>query len=232
MTENTWKRASGSGLWTLLAVLSALALLAGGLALWDQPVLEAVRAGAGKEWRGLAKVLSRYGDFPWLLGAGIVALGVCLRCGRREWSRILTAMILAGVFAGLLSNVVKLGAGRVRPRVENVDHGWYGPLHSGGWVSLRHDYQSFPSSHAACAFGFFFPLFLSRRVAGTAGLVAAAAVAWSRVQLSAHHVSDVAAGTLLGVAVGWLVWVWLVERGGLARWLGEPGGSDDAGKAS
>ncbi len=222
MTESAHKRTSGPWIWTLLVVLSALVLLVGGVALWDQPVLEAVRAGAGKEWRSLAKLLSRYGDFPWLLGAGIVGLGVCLRCNRREWARIFTAMVLAGVFAGLLSNVVKLGVGRVRPRVENVAHGWYGPVHAGEWVSLRHEFQSFPSSHAACAFGFFIPLFLSRRGAGTLGLVAAAAIAWSRVQLNAHHVSDVAAGTLLGVIAGWLVWRWIVERGGLARWLGTP----------
>jgi membrane-associated phospholipid phosphatase len=52
-------------------------------------------------------------------------------------------------------------------------------------------------------------------------LVAAAAIAWSRVQLNAHHVSDVAAGALLGVLAGWVVWRWIVEHRALARWLGE-----------
>jgi undecaprenyl-diphosphatase len=85
---------------------------------------------------------------------------------------------------------------------------------------VRHDFQSFPSSHAACAFGFFFPLFLSRRAVGTAGLLVAAAIAWSRVQLNAHHVSDIATGALLGVVAGWIVWRWIVVRGGLGRWLG------------
>jgi len=50
----------------------------------------------------------------------------------------------------------------------------------------------------------------------------AAAIAWSRVQLNAHHVSDVAAGALLGMVTGWLVWRWIVARGGLSRWLGTP----------
>jgi membrane-associated phospholipid phosphatase len=110
----------------------------------------------------------------------------------------------------------------VRPRTEDVQHGWYGPWHEGRWVTLEHKFQGFPSSHAACAFGFFYPLFLSRRGWGAAGLLAAAAIAWSRVQLNAHHISDVAAGALLGFVAGWIVWRWIVERGGLSRWLGAP----------
>lgn len=206
--------------WTVAGSAVAAALMAAGLVWWDQPVLEAVRAGAGASWRGAAEFLSRYGDFPFLLAAGIAALAVCLRARANNWARIVTAMILAGVLAGLASNAIKLTAGRVRPRVEHTEHGWYGLRHEGRWVSLQHDFQGFPSSHAACAFGFFFPLFLSRRAAGAAGLLTAAAIAWSRVQLNAHHVSDVAAGALLGVVAGWLVWRWIVARGGLGRWLG------------
>jgi len=208
-------------IWTVLLAVAAVVLLVAGLARWDQPVLEAVRGGAGESWRGLAGFLSRYGDFPFLLAGGIVALAVLLRTGAKHWARTVTAMILAGIFAGLVSNVTKLATGRVRPRVEHTEHGWYGPKHEDRWVSLQHDFQGFPSSHAACAFGFFFPLFLSRRAVGAVGLVAAAAIAWSRVQLNAHHISDVAAGAFLGVIAGWICWRWIVARGGLARWLGD-----------
>jgi membrane-associated phospholipid phosphatase len=206
--------------WTVGLAVVAVFLMALGFVLWDQPVLEAIRAGACQSWVETARFLSRYGDFPFLLAAGVVALGISLRFRATAWSRIFTAMILAGILAGLASNATKLATGRVRPRVEHTEHGWYGPKHEDRWVSLRHDFQSFPSSHAACAFGFFFPLFLSRRAVGTAGLLAAAAIAWSRVQLNAHHISDIAAGALLGVVAGWLVWRWIVVRGGLGRWLG------------
>jgi undecaprenyl-diphosphatase len=205
---------------TFLLSAAALVLMAGGFMVWDQPGLEAVGAGAAKEWQEVARFLSRYGDFPFLLAAGVVALAVSLCLRAASWSRILTAMILAGIIAGLASNLIKLGTGRVRPRVEQVAHGWYGPKHGDQWVSLRHDFQSFPSSHAACAFGFFWPLFLSRRWLGAAGLLLAAAIAWSRVQLNAHHVSDVAAGALLGIVIGWLVWRWIVPQAGLSGWLG------------
>lgn len=211
-----------SGLvWTIGLVVLFAALVVFGFAVWDQPVLEAVRDGAAGHLRGIARFLSRYGDFPWLLGGGLVALALCLLFQRRDLARIVTAMLLAGVLAGLASNVIKLGTGRVRPRVESVEHGWYGPTHEGRWVSLRHDFQAFTSSHSACAFGFFFPLFLSRRFLGSAGLLVAAAIAWSRVQLNAHHVSDIAGGATIGVLAGWVVWLWIVERGGLSRWLGD-----------
>jgi PAP2 superfamily. len=209
-------------LWTVSLSVAAIILTVAGLLVWDQPVLEVVKTGIASGWTEVARFISRYGDFPFLLAAGVVALALSLRLRTVSSSRILTAMILAGIMAGLASNLLKLGAGRVRPRVEQVEHGWYGPKHEDRWVSLQHNFQSFPSSHASCAFGFFFPLFLSRRWAGAAGLLVAAAIAWSRVQLNAHHVSDVAAGALLGILTGWLVWRWVVARGGLSRWLGKP----------
>lgn len=209
-------------LWTVSLSVAAIVLTVAGFMVWDQPVLEAVRAGLAQDWTEVGRFFSRYGDFPFLLAGGVVALALSLRLRSVSWSRILTAMVLAGIMAGLASNLVKLGTGRVRPRVEQIQHGWYGPKHEDQWVSFQHNFQSFPSSHASCAFGFFFPLFLSRRWVGTAGLLVAAAIAWSRVQLNAHHLSDVAAGALLGILTGWLVWRWIVARGGLSRWLETP----------
>lgn len=206
--------------WVVVFSAASLVLLAAGLFVWDDPVVAAVRAGGLQPLDSEARFLSRFGDFPFLFGAGAVVLAACLIRRRTDAARVVVAMVLAGIIAGLTSNLIKLGTGRVRPRAAEVGAGWHGPVRDGKWVTLRHDHQSFPSSHAACAFGFFFPLFLSRRLVGVAGLLAAAAIAWSRVQLNAHHISDVAAGALLGVVAGWLVWDWLVRRGGLARWLG------------
>lgn len=219
-------RSRSAVVWTVVFCIILVVVAVVGFVSWDTRVLDAVRDNFAREWRGTAKFFSRYGDFPWLLGGGLVALAVFLRMRRREWARIVVAMLLSGIVAGCATNAIKLGAGRVRPHVEDVPHGWYGPVHEGVWVAaLRHDFQSFPSSHTACAVGFFFPLFLSRRFLGAVGLLAAAAIAWSRLQLSMHHVSDVAAGAVIGILAGWLVWRWIVARGGLARWLGgaEPG---------
>lgn len=198
--------------------LASAALLAAGFVALDPE--GAAWAKSAQEMKPLARFFSRYGDFPFLLGAGVVALAVALAAKRAGAARVITAMILSAVIAGVASNAIKLASGRVRPRVERVEPGWYGPVRNGEWVSLEHDYQAFPSSHAACAFGFFAPLLFSRRFLGALGLAAACAVAWSRVYLGAHHVSDVAAGALIGVISAWFVWRWIVARGGLARWLG------------
>jgi len=206
--------------WSAVLAVGFILVTIGGLLVWDAPVADSLRGGAVGPATAVARFLSRYGDFPFLLAGGIVCLAVALRQRRREWARILTAMILSGVLAGLATNVIKLAAGRVRPRAENIEMGWYGPRQGAEWVSLRHEFQAFPSSHASSAFGFFFPLFFSRRLIGSAGLIVSAAVAWSRVQLNAHHVSDVAVGALVGLLAALLVWEWIVRRGGLARWLG------------
>lgn len=207
-------------LWSISLAAVFLALLGAGLLAWDEPVAASLRGASGERVTAVARFLSRYGDFPFLLAAGIVCLGVALRRRKQEWARIITMMLLSGILAGVATNMIKLAAGRVRPRAENVEQGWYGPREGTEWVSLRHDFQAFPSSHSSSAFGFFFPLFFSRRLAGGAGLVFAAAVAWSRVQLNAHHVSDVAAGALVGLLAALVIWDWIVRRGGLSRWLG------------
>ena len=206
--------------WSIAFAALFVAMLAAGLLVWDEPVAASLRGATGDAATAAARFLSRYGDFPFLLAAGIVCLGVALIRRRREFARIMTAMLLSGILAGLATNVVKLASGRVRPRAENVEQGWYGPHDGSAWVSIKHDFQAFPSSHSSSAFGFFFPLFFSRRFAGAAGLFFAAAVAWSRVQLNAHHVSDVAAGAFVGLLAALIVWDWIFRRGGLSRWLG------------
>ena len=102
-------------LWMAGFCIAFAALTVAGFVAWDQPALEAVRAGAGAGFKGLARALSRYGDFPWLLGGGLIALAICLVTKRRPWARIVTAMVLAGVIAdGQREGVVRADA---HPRI-------------------------------------------------------------------------------------------------------------------
>lgn len=96
--------------------------------------------------------------------------------------------------SGILVNILKVIFGRTRPRMW-VDNGEYGfaPFTLG--ESL---YQSFPSGHSVTAFAIaaaFICLFPRLRYVM---LVLAGTVAFSRVVITAHYLSDVIAGSLLG----------------------------------
>jgi undecaprenyl-diphosphatase len=93
--------------------------------------------------------------------------------------------------ADLLATAIKLLTDRPRPY---VDHPEQDPLTS---PVLE---VSFPSGHAATAFAG--ATALARFLPGSAVqlYVVAAAVAWSRVYVGAHYVSDVIVGAALGVA--------------------------------
>jgi undecaprenyl-diphosphatase len=72
---------------------------------------------------------------------------------------------------------------------------------------------SFPSDHAAVAFAIAIAVLVVSRKVGALFLVAAIAIAASRVALGVHYPSDVLAGALVGAASAWFV-----ARTG-TRWL-------------
>lgn len=77
--------------------------------------------------------------------------------------------------------------------------------------------SSFPSSHAANAFALAFVLARRYRRAAAGFLALAAAVAFSRMYLNRHYVSDVVAGALIGTACAWAVARWLAARAARRR---------------
>jgi membrane-associated phospholipid phosphatase len=128
---------------------------------------------------------SRLGEHGavWL---GIGLLGSAADAQRRgRWIRA-TACVGA---AYLLSTSIKMAIGRRRPLIEDLPHLMATPTG-----------LSFPSSHstssfaAASAYG---PLLPRGPLLG-----AAAAMAFSRLYLGVHYPSDVAAGAVLGTAIG------------------------------
>lgn len=139
--------------------------------------------------RSIATVMAHSGDsWFWLLGLGLVALG--LEGDWRRWGLQLAAII---VTAAALVLLLKFSVRRRRPEGE-----W-------GEIYRRTDPHSFPSGHAvrsvmlavlAVGWG---PPWLAVTL-----LLWAPLVVMARVAMGVHFLSDVVAGALLGLALGGL----------------------------
>lgn len=164
----------------------------------------------------LARWVSRWCDFPPLLGLAISVLGVA---SLRRWHRchqICVAILLSGVMTGLVGLGVRCLTGRTRPCAME-EQGWYGPWHEGRWIVGVHDLNSFPSGHTVFAASMaFIPLVARGRFSSALALVPFV-VAWARLCLGRHHLSDVVFALCLGFVGAWLQWHFLLPL--LERWV-------------
>ena len=118
------------------------------------------------------------------------------RIAARLWAWTAGFVFLSIALSGLLNDVVKLIAGRPRPRIPALDNEPF---------TFGYDFQSFPSGHAAVAFGLALAVGLLWPRWRWPLLVFATAVAASRMILKAHYLGDVMGSAL----VAWLTVLWL-----------------------
>lgn len=71
--------------------------------------------------------------------------------------------------------------------------------------------SSFPSGHASFFFGLAMVIYLYNKKLGAWFLAAAALISLARVYVGVHYPSDVLAGAVIGILVGWLVY-YLLNR--------------------
>ena len=213
----------------VLVALTVLAAIDVKLHELDMPIARFVRSFD-------SDLLNRVGDLVALPGHGGVVAGLFILIGFLGWQRQrlqlapmtlslagvgdwvnhwwrqrnqLTDIGVRGIFAQLsitaASQLLKHLIGRPRPRFAHSDEFSLGPSVTGG-------YDSFPSGHAASAFGaaavlaWFFPA-VRVHLYLVAGLVSTA-----RVLRGSHFPTDVLAGAILGVVLG------SVAAVGLRRW--------------
>lgn len=205
-------------------VLVVLLVLFSALAIWAsfrldgsvrQTVVQSQDAGWQKsDARRFHSAVRKYGDWPWLMLAGGIGLGVAIALRSREWQRILVAAMLASTLAGILANTSRLTTGRTRPRESpKIAQGFHGPWHEGRLTIGRPAYNAFPSGHTATAFGFAGAIFFACPWIGLGALVLAALVATSSIILGAHHLSDIVVSIVLSLTVAWFVWDWVRKHG-------------------
>jgi membrane-associated phospholipid phosphatase len=161
----------------------------------------------GSAWHGVMSSASSWGRPAIVIGGLVVVVAADVLAGN-GWD---LARLAAGSLAGtnLLVEAGKRVVNRARPDGEH-----------------KRSNSSFPSSHAANAFTLAWVLSVRWRRGWPAFFGVALLVAFSRMYLNRHYLSDVVVGALLGVAVAWAVQHWLASRRRVAEPVAEgpPGG--------
>ena len=197
----------------IIILLIAAVAIAGSFLL-DAPLQQSVLAAHQGRWSHDPSIAasSKYGDWPELMLAGGLGLFLAHRLRNVRWQRILLSAMIASTLAGMTVNLSRLTTGRTRPRA-TAEQGWYGPRHDGKWLIGQADFNSFPSGHTATAVGFAGVILFAAPGWGIPAMIAALAVALSRILLGAHHPSDVVTATVVSLAIGWIVWEFFGKRG-------------------
>ena len=126
----------------------------------------------------------------WLLCAVVL---VCTKRHRRAGVLLLCALVLSALVGSL---ILKPLIGRLRPFAADP---------ALDLIIRAPDGFSFPSGHTSSSFAAALSLTLCDRRIGIPALVLAALIAFSRLYLMVHYLSDVVAGILLGCTSALLV---------------------------
>jgi undecaprenyl-diphosphatase len=161
--------------------------------------------------------ITDYGKSGWVLwplGLLFLALAALPPLASRIEQRVLAAIMVrvgflftAVAVPGLFDTIVKRLIGRARPLVGgHLDPTLFHPF---AW---RSDYASLPSGHATTSFALLVAIASLWPRARTYALIFALAIAVSRVVVTAHYVTDVAGGALVGTVGALMVRRWFAMR--------------------
>ena len=185
--------------WLWLTAVALIALVAA--FFLDQPMAAWIGEHSSSALKRAMQTVSRAGDWPAHVIAGLVGLAVAFLVKSKIWIRIFLAMLIALALAGVTSRVAKFASGRARPSVKTEAH-WNGPR-------FNPKYHAFPSGHTASSTAFFAALFLRRKKIGAPLLLIPVLIALSRMVVGAHYLSDVTFAAILGVACAVCAVHWL-----------------------
>lgn len=140
------------------------------------------------------RVVTKLGLAEYQIVPGVL-LYLIFRKRNPFWSKVGLALALSAALAGLSADVIKFLAGRYRPSMYISDH-----LYGFSFFKYNYGQVSFPSGHSATIFGAMGVLSLIFKRFRFVFLAIGVMVAFSRVATLQHYVSDVLAGSALGMA--------------------------------
>jgi len=164
---------------------------------FDNSVRDFIAQHQSRVMRNFMRYVSLFGDWPSHIALGLLFLGIAWIRDSKKWMRIFLAMLVAMSIAGVTGHVIKRTIPRPRPSVKTEIH-WGGSRFSS-------KYHSFPSGHVGASTAFFCTLFLANRRIGLACLPIPILIAFSRMYIGAHYLSDVVCAAILGVLCALLV---------------------------
>ncbi len=173
----------------------ALTLLGTASYVWiDQPVTDYIISTKTPWITEIFKQITRLGESQWYLAVGLLIWLIYRNNNERKASQGLLLFSSIAV-SGIIANILKSLLGRARPRLYIHEQ-----IYGFDFFHIEYAWLSFPSGHAATALGassvlaICFPRFKYPIYA--IGIV----TALSRVILTQHYLSDVIAGSVLGLA--------------------------------
>lgn len=184
----------------LVAVAASVLFLDVPLALYFRSISDSVLV-------SIAGAITDAGLGHWFLGGAVIAGILAALRKRRDVVDMAVFMFGAVAVSGIIVNLLKIIAGRTRPKLllNEETHGFF-------FFRIGHDYASFPSGHAttlaaaSMALALIFPAWRVPILA--TGIV----LALTRVAVTAHYLSDVVAGIALGIVCTLALHAWLKAR--------------------
>jgi undecaprenyl-diphosphatase len=175
--------------WLIGILIAAIAIAAS--FYFDNSVRDFMVQHQSRAMRSFMRYVSLFGDWPSHTALGLILLAIAWIRGSKTWTRIFLSMLIAMSIAGVAGPVVKRTIPRPRPSVHS-ELRWGGPRFSS-------KYHAFPSGHVGASTAFFAALFFARRRVGLACLPIPVLIAFSRMYLGAHYLSDVICAAVLGI---------------------------------
>lgn len=169
--------------------------------IWlDRPLTDIFLELKGSVFYQTFKQITKLGESQWYLGGGLLLwLFFRKKDPRKAGGGLLLLSSVA--LSGIAVNILKSILGRARPRLYIHEQ-----VYGFDFFHIEYAWLSFPSGHSATALGAASALALIFPRYKTVFYIAGITIAASRIILTQHYLSDVLAGSFLGLATTLLLY--------------------------